>query len=342
MQISLSKESEVPLQQQLAEQIVFLITTGRLRTAEQLPSVRALARRLKIHHNTVSKAYRDLVRRGWLRGQHGGRLSIGAQADSQRAAAYTNLDELISQSIQRAREMGYSLQALRGKVLERLFAAPPDHVLVVEDEVGLRQIIAAEIFSRLGIRVETCSLEQFAKTPEIVVGAQLVAPDYAVDLMRSLLPHDRPCIPLTFSGADEHVAAIRNLGEPSVIGVISVSEALLKTARSLLASALGQRHALREFRLPKMSNVAAGSPSSPPNIVLPGVDVAFCDSVAMPLVRFPHKIHYRLIAPECFEEIISAFEPSAPEYSKLQSREPPRKKPIKNHTLAARKGRTIS
>lgn len=342
MQISLSKESEIPLQQQLAEQIVFLITTGRLRTAQQLPSVRALARRLKIHHNTVSKAYQDLVRRGWLRGQHGGRLYIGAHADSQRAAAYTNLDELISQSIQRAREMGYSLQALRGKVLERLFAAPPDHVLVVEDELGLRQIIRTEIFSRLGKRVETCSLEQFAKTPEIVVGAQLVAPDYAVDLMRSLLPHNRPCIPLTFSGAEEHVAAIRNLGEPSIIGVVSVSEALLKTARSLLASALGQRHVLREFRLPEMSNAGAGSPSSPPDIVLRGIDVAFCDSVAMPVVRFPRKIHYRLIAPECFQELIAAFEPSVPEYSKLGSPGPPRTKPTKTQALASRKVRTRS
>ena len=63
MDIHLSKESEVPLRQQLTEQIVFSITTGQLRTGQQLPSVRALARQLKIHHNTVSEAYQDLVRR---------------------------------------------------------------------------------------------------------------------------------------------------------------------------------------------------------------------------------------------------------------------------------------
>jgi Bacterial regulatory proteins, gntR family len=50
MQISLSKNSDVPLRQQLAEQIVFLITTGQLRAGEELPSVRALARRVKVHH----------------------------------------------------------------------------------------------------------------------------------------------------------------------------------------------------------------------------------------------------------------------------------------------------
>jgi GntR family transcriptional regulator len=331
MQISLSKDSEVPLQQQLAEQIVFLITTGRLRTAQQLPSVRALARRLKIHHNTVSKAYQDLVRRGWLRGQHGSRLYIGVETHSQSGDIHTNLDELITESIQRAREMGVSLQALREKVLERLFAAPPDHALVVEDELGLRQIIQAEICAKLGKRVETCTLEQFAKSPEMVVGAQVVAPDYALDLLRSLVPHSRPCIPLTFCGADEHVALIRDLGEPSIIGVVSGSEALLKTARSLLASALGQRHALREFRLSPQGRVD-----------LRGVDIAFCDSLAMPVVRCPRKIHYRLIAPECLEDLIATFEPSASENSKLVGPKPARRRPTKSHALAPRKVRTRS
>jgi GntR family transcriptional regulator len=331
MQIALSKDSEVPLQQQLAEQIVFLITTGRLRTAQQLPSVRALARRLKIHHNTVSKAYQDLVRRGWLTRQHGSRLTVGAQADSKPRIAYANMDELISQSILRAREMGYSLQALREKVLERLFAAPPDHVLVVEEEPGLRQIIRAEICSRFGKRVETCSPEQFAKTPELAVGALVIAPDYAVPLLHPFVPPNRPCIPLTFSGADEHVAFIRNLSEPSIIGVASVSEMLLKTARSLLASALGQRHALREFHLLQQGPVD-----------LRIVDVAFCDSLAMPVVRCRRKIHYRLIAPECLEDLIATFEPSAPGNSKLIVGKLPRRKPTKSHALAPRKVRTRS
>jgi GntR family transcriptional regulator len=322
MQISLSNNSEVPLQQQLTEQIVFLITTGRLRTGQQLPSVRGLARYLKIHHNTVSKAYQDLVRRGWLTGRHGSRLTVGPQADSRPKTAYANLDELVNQSIQRAREMGYSLQTLREKVLERLFAAPPDHVLVVEDELGLRQIIRAEICSRLGKRVETCSVEQFKKTPELAMGAQVVAPDYAVRLLNPFIPSNRPCFPLTFCGADEHVAFIRDLQEPSIIGVASVSETLLKTARSLLASALGQRHALREFQLPQQGQVD-----------LLGVDVTFCDSLAMTAVRCPCKIHYRLIAPKCLEDIFATFEPSVLENSKAVGPKSRARKPSQSHII---------
>ena len=137
MQIALSKNSDVPLRQQLAEQIVFLITTGQLRAGEALPSVRALARQSKVHHNTVSEAYQQLVSRGWVTGRRGTQLVVGTNAGAPLVKPHT-LDELINESIERAREMGYSLQALRQKVLERLMAQPPDHFLVVEREPGLR------------------------------------------------------------------------------------------------------------------------------------------------------------------------------------------------------------
>src|ERR1039458_1002984 len=86
MDICISKESEFPLRQQLAEQIVFHIATGKLQPGQALPSVRELARRLKIHHNTVSEAYQDLIRRMWLGGRRGSRGAV----PSRRAALTTS------------------------------------------------------------------------------------------------------------------------------------------------------------------------------------------------------------------------------------------------------------
>lgn len=53
--------------------------------------------------------------------------------------------------------------------------------------------------------------------------------------------------PITYSAADEHLAVVRSLSHPSVIGVLSISAAGLKTANGLLAPAVGGRHSLREF-----------------------------------------------------------------------------------------------
>ncbi len=141
MEIRINKQSEVPLRQQLAEQIVFLIATEELTAGEPLPSVRALARRLKIHHNTVSEAYQDLVRRNWLVRRRGRRVVVRCPENIPGRRRTQDLDDLINAVIRAAREEGYSLQTLRARVRERLLAQAPDHILVVELEPGLRRIM---------------------------------------------------------------------------------------------------------------------------------------------------------------------------------------------------------
>jgi GntR family transcriptional regulator len=294
MRLSLSKNSEVPLHQQLAEQLVYLIATGGLADGKQLPSVRSLARTLGIHHNTVSKAYQDLIVRGWLTGRHGSRVSVGVPQPPPHSV---DLDELINQTIRRARRMGYSLQTLQGRVLERLFDQAPDHILVVEEEPELCLVIQAEICSRVGRFVASCSPEQLKKSPELVLGAQVVTPDYASQRLKGHVPEHQTGVMLKFADADEHVELIRNFAQPSMIAMASVSPTLLKTARSLLAPVLGRRHTFREFLI---------SPER--HTDLRGMDVVFCDSLAIGMVRCKNKIHYRLVAPSCLDDLAAVFD----------------------------------
>src|SRR5205809_5925601 len=119
MEIRIERESDVPIRHQLTEQIVFLIATASLRAGQPLPSVRELARRLKIHHNTVSEAYQDLVRREWLERHRGSRLAVISR---ERSRGGSSLDDLINQTITVARESGHTLQSLRERVRERLLA----------------------------------------------------------------------------------------------------------------------------------------------------------------------------------------------------------------------------
>jgi DNA-binding transcriptional regulator YhcF (GntR family) len=298
MLISLTKDSDVPLRQQLAEQIVFLITTGQLHAGEEMPSVRALARHVKVHHNTVSEAYQDLVRRNWLTGRRGSRLTVGTHSGAalQRPS---NLDELINDSIQRAKDMGYSLQALRASVRERLQAQPPDHILVVEQEQGLREVIRQEVREKLGWPVESCSWEAFLREPGLAIGAQVLAPKHIVEDLQPLIPLHRPAISITYSRADEHVERIRKLKQPSIIAFASISESLLKTAQGLFASAIGRKHVFQEVLL-----------SVDERMKLAGVDLAFCDSLAMSLVSCRRKVHYQLVPSDCLEYLAAAVTPA--------------------------------
>jgi len=291
MKISLDKSANLPLRQQLSEQIIFLITTGKLRPGEQLPSVRALARLAKIHHNTVSEAYQDLVRRNWLTRKRGSRLVVGT-APKDRVVAPANLDELINETIRRAREMGFSLSALTDRVRERLLAQPPDHVLIVEDEPGLRKVIGCEVHRELGWPVEDCSVDEFVTTPASAVGAQIFGPTHLIEKIRPYVPADRPALAIVYSPADEHLALVLGLKKPSVIAVVSISESLLKTAEGLLAPAIGRQHTFRSVLARKGRSVD-----------LRGADLAFCDSVMFPSVRSRRKIDYQLVDRDCLENL---------------------------------------
>ncbi len=295
MQIALSKKSDVPLRQQLAEQVVFLITTGQLQAGDELPSVRALARQSKVHHNTVSEAYQDLVRRGWLTRRPGSRLIVGTRTGATSVEPH-DLDELINESIQRARSLGYTLQALRERVRERLLAQPPDHLLVVEQEPGLREIMQAEVGERLGWSAEGCSFEELTREPGLAIGAQVLVANHLVEDMKPLVPRNRPAIGIVHSRADEHVDLIRKLRNPSIVAVVSVSESVLKTARSFLAPELGNRHILKELL------VAQETP-----IKLDAADLVFCDSITRSIVRSRRKVHYRLIATDCLDHIAASL-----------------------------------
>ncbi len=71
MRLWLSKSSDVPLREQLTTQIMLGIVSDDLRAGQRLPSTRELARRFRIHANTVSAAYRELAKQGWLEFRRG-------------------------------------------------------------------------------------------------------------------------------------------------------------------------------------------------------------------------------------------------------------------------------
>lgn len=74
MRFWLTKNSELPIHEQLVRQVLLGILSEDLPAGHKLPSVRALSRRHGIHANTVSAAYHDLLERGWLELRHGSGL----------------------------------------------------------------------------------------------------------------------------------------------------------------------------------------------------------------------------------------------------------------------------
>lgn len=58
--------SSVPVYEQIANGLRAELVAGHFGPGDKLPTVRALAIDLGVHHNTVAQAYRQLADEGWL------------------------------------------------------------------------------------------------------------------------------------------------------------------------------------------------------------------------------------------------------------------------------------
>ncbi|MED3660451.1 GntR family transcriptional regulator [Ureibacillus sp. FSL K6-8385] len=66
MDIKLTNASDKPIYEQISEQIKKAIITGILKPGDPLPSIRSLAKELKISVMTTKRAYADLERDGFI------------------------------------------------------------------------------------------------------------------------------------------------------------------------------------------------------------------------------------------------------------------------------------
>ena len=305
MDIRISRESEVPIHEQVLAQIILSIGTGELKPGQALPSVRALARRLKIHHNTVSRAYQDLVLQKLLTRRRGSPLVVRGPDEPECLPDVKDLDDLINETMQAASRRGYTLQQLRQRVRERMLAQPPDHILVLSADSGMRVLFQMELKETLKYAVESCSPDELAANPGLAIGALVLSAPGHMRAVVSMLPKDGSAIPIIYSPADQHVEMVRGLQRPSMIALVSISEYFLQTARGVLAPVAGQRHSIREHLL-----TAENHPDT-----LGAADIAICDSVAYRVVRSRKKrgkvVLHRMIARECFDRISAIMMDSA-------------------------------
>lgn len=79
MNITISNASGKPIYEQILEQIKAMVLTGELKEGDALPSMRLLAKELRISVITTKRAYEELEREGFLVSYPGKGSFIAAQ-----------------------------------------------------------------------------------------------------------------------------------------------------------------------------------------------------------------------------------------------------------------------
>lgn len=107
MKIAVSNNYEGPIYEQIKRQIIQAILSGELMPGDTLPSLRSLAKELKVGVLTVNRAYTELENEGYLETVQGKGCFVAEK--SLEIIKKHLLDEaksLMSQALQRARKAG--------------------------------------------------------------------------------------------------------------------------------------------------------------------------------------------------------------------------------------------
>jgi GntR family transcriptional regulator len=103
MDIIISNASGVPIYEQIEEQIKSQIMTGELSAGDALPSMRVLAKELRISVITTKRAYEDLERDGFIESVVGkGSFVKGVNAEIMRENTLYAIEELLDKAADRA------------------------------------------------------------------------------------------------------------------------------------------------------------------------------------------------------------------------------------------------
>lgn len=276
MRFWLSRSAGRPIQQQLAAQILLGILSGELQPGQRLPSLRHMARSLKIHANSVALVYRDLTARGWLTSRSGSGVYVATPAGM-------TLQRFTQSMLDAAQALGFTREDLLASLAAPAPAGPP---IVVDPDPELARIIAAELAEQQGTPFDATGI-----TPELaatIAGrAVWCNPGHLPDVRR-VLPGITPNT-VTLSTIPQIVSGLKPPGEAALIALVSHSETILRWA-ALLLPALGIPAQATLLRDPSKPGWAAG-------LELCGIVAA--DTIAAqafpPHIR-PHLL--RIVAPQ--------------------------------------------
>lgn len=114
MQIIISNSSSEPIYEQIVRQIKDMIVQGKLAENEPLPSIRSLARELKISVITTKRAYQELENAGYIVTVPGKGSFVARQNREMLREKYLRLvEEKITEAIEAGKVINLGLSELQ-------------------------------------------------------------------------------------------------------------------------------------------------------------------------------------------------------------------------------------
>ena len=237
MRFWITKNSELPVREQLVRQVLLGILSEDLPVGHKLPSVRSVARRHQIHSNTVSAAYHDLLEQGWLELRRGSGLYVRPMP----SAVDGQLDQLLTALLQAARRQNYQPEDVLHRLEHMLHPVSYERILIAEPEPAMREILAAELTESLAVPV--LEFSQLADSARSLVVA---LPTRAAKIRRQLA-RGAPCVALRLNSVRASIEGQTKPPPDTVIAIVSRSAEIRLWSRAMLIAVGLQPDSLSEI-----------------------------------------------------------------------------------------------
>ncbi len=228
--------SEVPLYRQMQTQIVLAILSGDLKPGDKLPSTRALARRFAIHPNTVRSAYQQLEQENWVESRRGS----GVYVKDRKAQPMTPeqvLDVHVAGFFRAVRELGIPMQTVREHVARWLAAPPPDHLLLIEGDHRLAQILIVELQALTPMPVKVIAPETCRADRSCLAGAIPLCRPSRRSMVEESIGVGVELVVLPINSAMTWLGPLVSSTPGHLIAVVSHWPEFVETARTMLLAA---------------------------------------------------------------------------------------------------------
>jgi len=121
MNIVISNSGEIPIYERIASQIKSAVIAGEVKPGEPLPSLRFLAKELRVSVISTKRAYEELEREGYITSVPGkGSFAAEINRELLREEQYKRLEEHLNEAVDAARTAGISLGEMK-ELLETLY-----------------------------------------------------------------------------------------------------------------------------------------------------------------------------------------------------------------------------
>lgn len=278
MDITVQKNTSVSLHSQIVTQFSMGITSGVLKEGSKLPSIRALSKKLGIHHNTCLFAYRELSDLGLIELQHGSGARVKsiktpkAQPDKGLAEqddlasghlALNNLSMLAEFFVRQISEGGHSWQEAQAALMsarKKLSMPAGGKWMFVDLHADILPVFKAELEQLLQCPMETTTLADLETLDRGTCQSYrfIVSRYHARALeerLKAILPEvslkeiQGQLIVIDLGSGQQELSLIHKLQEGSLIAIVSASAIILRQAEAVIRAIRGEEILIRSVLL---------------------------------------------------------------------------------------------